>query len=189
MRFFAGIPIAVMLAVITGCTAQGEVVPPAPFALNDAAMGRYCGMNLLEHPGPKGQVILSHLPDEPIWFSSVRDTVAFTLLPEEPKNIAAIYVSDMAAAPSWEEPGAENWIDAKLAHYVVGSSVMGGMGAPEAVPFSTAEAAAQFAQANGGEVVGFAQIPADYILGAAAAEAAPAAGSRDTAAPHSGTSH
>lgn len=182
MRFFTAIPIAILLAVITGCTAPGEVVPPAPFALNEAAMGRYCGMNLLEHPGPKGQVILSHLPDEPIWFSSVRDTVAFTLLPEEPKNIAAIYVSDMAAAPSWEAPGAENWIDAKSAHYVVGSSVLGGMGGAEAVPFSTAEAAAEFAQANGGEVVGFAEIPADYILGAASA-AEGAADLPDAAAP------
>lgn len=173
MRFLAAIPLAITLAVITGCTAEGEVVPPAPFALNEAAMGRYCGMNLLEHPGPKGQVILSHLPDEPIWFSSVRDTVAFTLLPEEPKNIAAIYVSDMAAASSWEQPGTENWTDAKSAYYVLGSSVLGSMGAAEAVPFSTAAAAAEFATANGGEVVGFAEIPAAYILGTGSAEEQP----------------
>ena len=189
MRILAVMPLVAALAVIAGCTAQEEVAPPAPFALTEEAMGRYCGMNILEHAGPKGQIILTHLPDEPIWFSSVRDTVAFTLLPEEPKNIAAIYVSDMAVAPSWEEPGAENWINAKEAFYVVGSAVRGGMGVLEAVPFSTAEAAADFAQKNGGEVVRFAEIPPDYILGSGPAEPAPAAGSLDAAAPHPDTSH
>lgn len=189
MRSLAVIPLVAALAVIAGCTVQEEASPPAPFALTEEAMGRYCGMNVLEHAGPKGQIILTHLPDEPIWFSSVRDTVAFTLLPEEPKNIAAIYVSDMAAAPSWEEPGAMNWIDAKEAYYVVGSSVRGGMGVLEAVPFSTADAAAEFAQKNGGEVVRFAEIPPDYILGTGPAEAAPAADSPDAAASNSDTVH
>lgn len=169
MRLVKAALCAIALIAAAGCTTQQQIAPPAPFALNAAAMGRYCGMNLLEHPGPKGQIILSHLPDEPLWFSSVRDAVAFTLLPEEPRNIAAIYVSDMAAAPNWEEPGAENWIDARTARYVVGSSVLGGMGAPEAVPFSTEAAAARFVEANGGKVVGFAEIPADYILSTAAA--------------------
>lgn len=77
-------------------------------------MGRYCGMNVLEHPRPKGQIILEPA-NEAVWFSSARDTLAFTMLPEEPKGIAAIYVSDMAKAPSWEEPGAENWVDARKA--------------------------------------------------------------------------
>lgn len=174
MRNLVAIPVAAALFVLAGCSAQEEVVPPAPFALTADAMGRYCGMNVLEHAGPKGHIILSHLPDEPIWFSSARDTIAFTMLPDEPKNIAAIYVSDMAVAPSWEEPGAENWIDAKTAYYVIGSDMLGGMGAMEAVPFSVESAAVEFAQANGGEVVGFENIPSDYILGAGTEEAQPA---------------
>lgn len=168
MHPLKALAVTVALLLASGCTAEQQAAPPPPVALNEVAMGRYCGMNLLEHPGPKGQVILTHLPHEPLWFSSVRDTVAFTLLPEEPRNIAAIYVSDMGAAPNWDEPGAENWIDARTARYVVGSSILGGMGAPEAVPFSTDEAAARFAEANGGRVVGFAEIPADYVLGPAA---------------------
>ncbi len=90
-------------------------------------MGRYCGMNVLEHPGPKGQIILEPT-NEAVWFSSARDTLAFTMLPEEPKGIAAIYVSDMAKAPSWEEPGAENWVDARKAFFVIESAAVGGMG-------------------------------------------------------------
>src|SRR5690606_34003818 len=133
-----------VLFVLTGCSSEEKTLPLEPFALNESAIGHYCGMNVLEHPGPKGQIILGQIP-EPIWFSSARDAVAFTMLPEEPKNIAAIYVSDMAKAPSWDEPGAGNWVDARQAFYVIGSSLRGGMGAEETVPFSTEAAARQFA--------------------------------------------
>ena len=164
MRLFLPATLVAFM-VIAGCSDDGEIEIPKPVALTETAIGHYCGMNVLEHPGPKGQVMLGQIP-EPIWFSSARDLVAFTMLPEEPKNISAIYVSDMAKAPSWETPGADNWVDARQAFYVVGSSVRGGMGAPETVPFSTEGAAAEFAENNGGRVVGFADIPRDYVLGA-----------------------
>jgi hypothetical protein len=51
-------------------------------------------MTLLEHPGPKGQVLLRG-DDRPIWSSSARDAIAFTHLVESPKAVRAIYVSDM----------------------------------------------------------------------------------------------
>ena len=142
---------------------------PDPFTLDAEAIGRYCGMNVLEHDGPKGQIILTRIP-EAIWFSSARDAVAFTMLPDEPKNIAAIYVSDMAVATSWEQPGADNWIDAKTAFFVLGSRQRGGMGTAETVPFSTEEAARAFADAHGGEVMRFDDIPLDYVLGDADAD-------------------
>ncbi|UWM84892.1 nitrous oxide reductase accessory protein NosL [Rhizobium sp. SRDI969] len=152
--------------LLGGCEEKREAVPPAPFALTAEAIGRYCGMNVLEHAGPKGQVILDAQIGEPIWFSSARDTLAFTMLPEEPKDLAAIYVSDMSKAPSWEKPGADNWIDARKAFYVIGSSLRGGMGAEETVPFSTKEAATRFAGEHGGSVVAFADVPREYVLGA-----------------------
>lgn len=154
--------LAILLS-LTGC-AQERAEMPAPYALTQEAIGRYCGMNVLEHAGPKGQVILDAIP-EPIWFSSARDTIAFTMLPDEPKEIAAIYVSDMGKAASWEEPGAENWIDARKAFYVIGSARRGGMGVEEAVPFSENGAAKAFAAQNGGEVVDFDDLPERYILG------------------------
>ena len=152
------------MVLLAACSDEGAPPAPGPSALTADAIGRYCGMNVLEHPGPKGQIKLDPFP-EPIWFSSARDAVAFTMLPEEPKNISAIYVSDMAAATSWEEPGAENWVDARQAFYVIGSRMRGGMGAPETVPFSTEAAAIAFAEGNGGRVVAFDEIPADYVLG------------------------
>ena len=156
--------------LIAGCEAEQNSPPPAPFALTSEALGRYCGMNVLEHAGPKGQVILDAKVGEPIWFSSARDTLAFTMLPEEPKDYAAIYVSDMGKAPSWEKPGEANWIDAKKAFYVIGSTLRGGMGAEETVPFSSREAAAKFASENGGKVMSFNDVPRDYVLGTGGAE-------------------
>ncbi|TGQ72945.1 MULTISPECIES: nitrous oxide reductase accessory protein NosL [unclassified Mesorhizobium] len=151
------------LIAIAGCQ-RGPDKTPAPFAMTEDAMGRYCGMNILEHPGPKGQVILAKY-DEPIWFSSARDTIAFTMLPEEPKDIRAIYVSDMAKAPNWDNPGINNWVNAKDAFFVIGSDRKGGMGTAEAVPFSSSESARAFANEHGGQVLDFADLPRGYVLG------------------------
>jgi copper chaperone NosL len=151
--------------LVSGCNDQknAEATPP-PQQMTASAIGRYCGMNVLEHPGPKGQIILASQKDA-IWFSSARDAISFTMLPEEPKDIRAIYVSDMGKAPSWDEPGATNWVDARQASFVIGSRMKGGMGADEAVPFSDQAAAERFAAENGGRVVAFAEVPKDYILG------------------------
>ena len=162
MRVRLTVSLLAGLLLVGACQREAEA-PPAPFAMTEEAMGRYCGMNVLEHAGPKGQVILAKY-DEPIWFSSARDAIAFTMLPEEPKDIRAIYVSDMARAPSWDKPGADNWVDAKQAFFVIESDARGGMGAAEAVPFSTEAAAAAFAKDHGGRTVRFDAVPRDYIL-------------------------
>jgi copper chaperone NosL len=166
LRIVCAFIAAILLA---GCNRDaGDSVVPPPAALNSEAMGVFCGMNVLEHPGPKGQIITASRID-PFWFTSVRDTVAFTLMPDQPRDVRAIYVSDMARALSWEEPGATNWVDARKAFFVIQSSRQGGMGAAEAVPFGNRAAAEAFAAANGGNVVTFEQIPGAYVLGSDAA--------------------
>ena len=162
LRILGALVAALLLA---GCSQEAaHSVAPPPVALNSDAMGVFCGMNLLEQPGPKGQIITAGRID-PFWFSSVRDTVAFTLMPDQPRDIRAIYVSDMARAPSWQDPGATNWVDARKAFFVIEGRKQGGMGAAEAVSFGHREAADAFAAANGGRVVTFAEIPRDYVLG------------------------
>lgn len=151
------------LALLALAACKEEAGKPAAHTLTDDAIGRYCGMMLTEHEGPKGQILLDGV-DEPVWFSSARDTLAFTVLPEEPKDIAAIYVSDMGAAPSWAEPGVDNWTDAKTASFVVGSDVEGGMGGTETVPFADREKAEAFAREHGGEVVAFDAVATEAIL-------------------------
>jgi copper chaperone NosL len=169
-----------LLVAMTGCgDDQQAAEAPPPHELTAQAVGHYCGMTLTEHAGPKGQILLRSR-DEPVWFSSARDTLAFTMLPEEPKDIRAIYVSDMGHAESWDQPGARNWTDARKAVYVIGSQRRGGMGAEEAVPFAERAAAERFVAENGGRIVTFDAMPRDYVLGdrgeaAPAAEAAPEA--------------
>jgi copper chaperone NosL len=161
---------------LAGCEERTAEAPPPPHQLTAAAIGHYCGMNLLEHTGPKGQITLASR-EEPVWFSSARDVFSFTMLPEEAKDVRAIYVSDMAKAPSWEDPGDSNWIDAKQAFFVIGSRMKGGMGADETAPFSDRQAAEKFAAENGGQVVTFEAVPEDYVLGTGgAAGAAPTNG-------------
>jgi copper chaperone NosL len=164
MRRFLPAVLLLALAGFDGCNEQVAKKPPPPFEMTSDAIGHYCNMNLSEHAGPKGQIILEGRAS-PVWFTSARDTLAFTMLPEEPKDIRAIYVSDMGKALDWNQPGANNWVEARQAFFVIESNAKGGMGAAEAVPFSSRSVAEKFAVDHGGKVVTFEQIPRDYILG------------------------
>ncbi len=121
---------------------------PGPQELTRDAVGYFCNMTVVEHKGPKGQIFLTDR-EQPLWFTSVRDTMAFTMLPGEPKNIAAIYVTDMGRA-SWDTPEPGIWIDAHTAFYVLGSDRIGGMRAQEVVPFAKRADADLFVQRHGG---------------------------------------
>lgn len=181
---FISIPLLLVGALaLAGCNDKKEAAaPPPPHDLTATAIGHYCGMNVVEHSGPKGQILLASR-EEPVWFSSARDTLSFTMLPEEPKDIRAIYVSDMGKADSWEKPGIKNWIDARQAVFVIESRMKGGMGADELVPFSDRKAAETFASRNGGRIVSFAEVPKGYVL-SDETDATGAVGPPATAQPH-----
>ncbi|OED50235.1 copper resistance protein CopZ [Rhodobacteraceae bacterium (ex Bugula neritina AB1)] len=150
--------------VLAACQEEEAKAPPVPVELTEAALSYFCQMNVAGHGGPKGQIHLEGFP-APLFFAQVRDLAAYVKSPERDADIIAIYVSDMGAAPSWEHPGGNNWIAAGSAHFVVGSNVAGGMGAPEIVPFSSAEDASRFAARYGGSVTRFESIPDEAVLG------------------------
>ncbi len=155
------VSVLLLTFLLVACDKQPAGKIPAAQKLTREANGYYCLMTVVNHKGPKGQIIL---PDRKVlWFTSVRDTISFTLSPEEPKNIAAIYVNDMSDV-DWDNPGADNWINTHDAWYVLGSNRSGGMGAPEAVPFATKEKAESFIVKYGGMVHTFDSILRDYIL-------------------------
>ena len=137
---------------------------PSPQEPTAQTISHFCGMFVLEHAGPKGQVFLKGRSD-PIWFSSPSEAIAYTMLPDEPAPIAAIYVNDMAKAKDWAQPEAGAWVEARSAWYVLGSKVKGGMGGDEPVPFSSQTAAAAFAAAHGGTLARFNEIPKSAVLG------------------------
>ena len=164
----------IALALVAACKEEAQDI--SPVALTQEAVGHYCQMDLLEHPGPKAQVHLEGLPGLPLFFSQVRDAVAYSRLPEQDGVILAIYVNDMGAdRATWDDPGARNWIPAQTAHYVLESAAEGGMGAPELVPFADPAKAEAFAAANGGRVVTLDEVPDAAVI-------APVVSAEDTGA-------
>ena len=151
------------LALLAACDDEGSRALPSPLTLNDDAAGYYCQMVILEHQGPKAQLFLAGAL-APLWFSQVRDGLAYLKSPEQEGEILVLYVNDMGKAISYAEPGGDNWIDAREAFYVVGSDAIGGMGAPELVPFGTAEKAEEFAATHGGTIQTLDEISIESVL-------------------------
>lgn len=154
------------LVLLAGCRRE-DIAKPLPEVPDREAMTYYGRMILVEHRGPKAQIFLRSRPS-PLWFSQVRDAIAFTLSPEESPDITAIYVTDMSGDGSWDSPqhwnSPQQWLPAEQAIYVIDSDRRGGMGALEAVPFSRREAAEAFVSKHGGQIVTWNEIPQDYIL-------------------------
>lgn len=159
-------PLALTIAslFIAGCDGRQTVIaPPPPATLTEESTGYYCGMLLIEHEGPKAQILVAG-SETPLWFSQVRDGVQFMRAPEETAEALAFYVTDYADLAGHDPAANPRWIAADVAFFVIESKTRGGMGAPEALPFSTEAAAARFASKWGGRVVRLAEIPDAYIL-------------------------
>ncbi len=153
------------LLLLSACNEQSaKQEVPAPVAMTEEAVGHYCNMNILEHTGPKAQVHVERLLF-PIFFSQVRDAIAFMRLPEETQEAVVVYVNDMGKSEQWDFPGDDTWIDIQEAFFVINSARAGGMGAPEAIPFGSEAAAKGFSVKHGGKVVRLADIPDAYVLG------------------------
>ncbi|MCK0150461.1 nitrous oxide reductase accessory protein NosL [Marivita sp. S6314] len=153
--------VLIPLLALTACK-EDLAEAPDPMPLTAENVAHYCMMNISEHPGPKAQIFLSGMPD-PIFFAQVRDAFTYIASAEQDGYIAAIYVNDMSTV-AWEAPGADNWIKADTAHYVIGSGKVGGMGAPELVPFSDADSAAEFMQTYGGTMYRMDAVPEQAFL-------------------------
>jgi copper chaperone NosL len=155
--------ILIPLLAISACKEDVSAVPDAT-PLTQEALSHFCQMNIAEHGGPKGQIHLAGL-EQPIFFAQVRDLVGYVKSPERDAPITMVYVSDMGAAESWNQPGIRNWIAAENAIFVIDAGVAGGMGAPEIVPFAEQSAAEAFIAIYGGHSVAFGQIPDGAALG------------------------
>ncbi len=163
MNFFKTTLALVFLVLLTGCQSGGSVQKPEPALLDEDDISYFDQMIVMDHKGPRAQVHLDGR-DEPVWFSSVRDGLAYLRSPEQQAQILAVYVSDIGVAPSWDNMGTGNWIDAETAFFVVGSDAKGGMGAPEFVPFSDEEKARGFVLDRGGEILELTEITAEMVL-------------------------
>ena len=171
--------------ILSACRPDVAAVPD-PVPMTAEAVGHFCQMNLLEHEGPKAQVHLKSVM-HPLFFSQVRDAIAYQRMPEQSDEIIGIYVNDMGApGASWAAPGADNWILAGDAVYVTGSRQRGGMGAPELVPFSDPDKARAYIAQYGGQLRELSQILDSEVLGTADDSASDTAPATDAVPPDDG---
>ncbi len=161
VKVFALLFAAASLAACQPGGGTGQV--PGPTTLSEEAAGHYCQMIILDHEGPKAQAHLAGF-EAPLWFSQVRDGLAYLKSPEQSARLVVMYVNDMGNAQSWSNPGVDNWINVEDAFFVVGSDAVGGMGVQEIVPFSDQQKAQAFARERGGEVVRLSDISAESVL-------------------------
>ncbi len=157
--------LAVFAILLSGCDGPPEEAPPPPATLTRDDTGYFCGMIVEDHAGPKSQLFLRE-QTRPLWFTTARDGIAFTRLPEETRPVSILYVSAVDLG-GWDNPEADpgNMIAATAAWFVIDSDQRGSMGAPETIPFSSEQAARAFAAEHGGMVLRLAEIPDSYILG------------------------
>lgn len=135
-----------------------------PAQFSDDAVGHFCHMFLSEHDGPKAHLFLAD-QEEPVWFTEVNQLFAFRLLPEEAKNVVAMFVNDASGVKDWKDHSVnKNWLDAKSAFYVIESSFIGGMGSADALPFKDRATAEEYTSTHGGRVVTFDEMPESFVF-------------------------
>lgn len=168
MTIFSTLRVAVLGLLLCACQPVEKAERPKPQLPAENAIGYFCNMLLNEHGGAKSQILLKG-KSEPLWFTSVRDGIAYTRLPEESKGVAALYVTAIDTTPTFNlahpETMTESWVAADWAVYVIESELRSAMGAMEAFPFRDAAMATQFTEIHGGRIVKFSDIPETYILG------------------------
>jgi copper chaperone NosL len=148
--------------VLTGAlllTACGKPTSSAqPLEIGQGTSCALDGMVLLDFPGPKAQIHYDH--GEPDFFCDTREMFSILLRPEQKKRVVAVYTQDMGKA-DWTKPEGQ-WIDAKTAFYVVGSTRRGSMG-PTVGTFAAEADAQKFAGQYGGQVLRFDQVTMDMV--------------------------
>ncbi|MCB1663359.1 MAG: nitrous oxide reductase accessory protein NosL [Pseudomonadales bacterium] len=163
-----GILLLGVIILLVACQADKKTAPPKPQLPTAEAVGYFCNMLVNEHKGPKSQIHLSG-KSEPLWFTTVRDGIAYTKLPEESQGVAMLYVTAIDTMTEFNlahpEMSPDAWIQADWALYVIDSNLRGGMGAMEAFPFREGAQANQFVEMHGGRIVRLSDIPEGYVLG------------------------
>nr|WP_274595610.1 MULTISPECIES: nitrous oxide reductase accessory protein NosL [Halorubrum] len=176
---------------MAGCLGGSAEQTPDPVDLSGQKTDYQGGMVIGDHGGPNGQVFYANMEPEPrqgpvqgpdgtenlAWFH----TLAHGLFPyhfdmvDTGAEATAMYVTDYSRV-DWElaeeaerktmpAPTApETFSDATRLTYVVGSSVMGGMG-PDLIPFSETDAAERLAETHGGQTIEYDDIDRTLIEG------------------------
>lgn len=153
-RLLAGCTLALALA---GC-GPAEQQSTGPLEITRSTACALDGMLLGDYPGPAAQIHYER--DAPEFFCDTVEVFAIYLRPEQVRTVTALYVQDMGKTP-WENPQG-NWIDAKRAYYVHGSTKAGAMG-PTLASFSRRDDAETFVSQFGGTVLRFDEVTPELV--------------------------
>ena len=153
----------IIISLLISCSSDPVVIQkPDPIKLGRDDVGYYMQMIVADHAGPKAQLWLSD-QNKPLWFVDVRDAILFKRTPEEADNISIIYAHDMAKNPDYNNVK-DIWLDIEQAIFVIDSRRKGGMGMPEAIPFSDKHSAQDFVSEHGGKIINsMGDIPTEYL--------------------------
>jgi len=116
-------------------------------------------MLLADYPGPKGQILYADAK-APVYFCDTVELVSSLLRPEQVRAVKGAWVQDMGKA-DWAQPRGQ-WLDAKLAIYVIGSRKRGSMG-PTLATFAAEADATKFIAENGGKPLRFGEITPEMV--------------------------
>lgn len=159
-QLMMGLMALATLPVLAACDKESTSAPSvAPVEITQGTACELDGMLLSEYPGPKGQIHFANTP-EPAFYCDTMEVLNTLLHPEEVRKIEAVYVQDMGKT-DWDDPKG-NWIDARTAFYVEGSSRHGSMG-PTLGSFSKREDAEAFAKQYGGKVYAMKDITPEMV--------------------------
>lgn len=161
MMWTLGRRLALVGLMAGGLAACGQAVQQSAAPL-EIGRDTYCsldGMLLADYPGPKAQI--HYTQGLPEFFCDTVEMFSVYLQPEQQKRVVAVFVQDMGKA-SWESPEGQ-WMDARQAFYVVGSSKRGSMG-PTFASFADEAAARAFAGREGGRVLRFSEVTPDMAV-------------------------
>lgn len=141
----------VVILGTAGCGATDDAARVEPREITAGTACALDGMLLGDYPGPKAQIHYVGA-DQPDYFCDLIELFRTYLRPEQARAVRGVYVQDMGKA-DWERPRG-HWIDARTAHFVVGSRRHGSMG-PTIASFALTADAERFATEHGGRVVPF----------------------------------
>lgn len=137
--------------LLIGCGRGGSGEGPAPVVATDpgGAECAVCGMVVREQPSPRGQVV--HRDGEHEFLCSLGDLRAYVQAPNPRGEPVATFVEVLPQGLDLRgmDSGAQAWVPAAEAHYVVGFERPGVMGLPVG-SFASAEGAALAASALSG---------------------------------------
>jgi nitrous oxide reductase accessory protein NosL len=132
------VTLGLLASVFSGAVAAGGPQPPT-----EKDRCEICGMYVHKYPNWVATIVFKD--GSQVFFDGAKDFFRFILSVEQfgegDAEIAALFVTDYYRV---------RFIDAKTAHFVVGSDVMGPMGG-ELVPHASREDAETFARDHGGE--------------------------------------